>query len=97
MKRKVLEKLLSEVREVWKIERLILEGKISQEDVGILKAMAERGIPRAEYDCGLFFLLCLNDADSALEWFEKCKKHANEHLMSKISVANLVIKEDYSQ
>lgn len=67
--------MLSDVKEVLRVERLVLEEKMSQEDVDILKEMAERGIPRAEYEYGLFFLVCLHDRKNAQTWFEKCKKH----------------------
>ena len=79
MKRINLEKLQSEVREVLRIERLIIKGEMELKDISSLKALAEKGHPRAEYDYGLYFLVCLNDFESAYAWFKKCKGHTHEY------------------
>jgi len=48
MKHEEVDKLFEEVRELLRLEKLIYESKMTQEDVTRLIALAEKGHPRAE-------------------------------------------------
>ncbi|MFA7055870.1 MAG: hypothetical protein WC134_05015 [Acholeplasmataceae bacterium] len=79
MKQEEVDKLFEDVRELLRLEKLLSENKMTQGDVTRLKVLAEKGHPRAEYDYGLYFLVCLNDFESAYAWFQKCNGHAYEY------------------
>lgn len=97
MKQEEVDKLFEEVRELLRLEKLIYESKMTQEDVTRLIALAEKGHPRAEYDYGLYFLVCLNDFESAYAWFQKCNGHARELILNKLATAYSLMKEDLLQ
>jgi hypothetical protein len=60
-----LKKVQDDLVELIRIERLIKLSRMTENDVISLHRLAERGISRAEYDCGLYAFFCLKDAELA--------------------------------
>ncbi len=58
---------------------------LTPEEVSFLKEQAEQGIPVAEFDYGLYFLLVRNDAKKAEEWWNKFFYHSNGYALWRAS------------
>jgi hypothetical protein len=81
-----LKQIQDDLVELIRIERLIKLSRMTENDVLSLQNKANRGIPRAEYDCGLYALFCLKDDELAHQWFQRCKKHANGYCLWKLAM-----------
>jgi hypothetical protein len=81
-----LKQVQEDLVELIRIEGLIKLSRMTENDVLSLQNKANRGIPRAEYDCGLYAFFCLKDAELANQWFQKCKKHTNGYFLWKLAL-----------
>lgn len=84
MKQEEVDKLFEDVREILRLEKLLSENKMTQEDATNLKSLAEKGYPRAEFDYGLFLAIEMKKIEDARVWFDKCRRHADGSLMNKL-------------
>jgi hypothetical protein len=81
-----LKQIQDDLVELRRIEELIKLSRMNENDVLSLHRLADRGIPRAEYVCGVYAFLCLKDAELAHQWFRSCRKHANGYFLRKIAM-----------
>lgn len=76
MKQEEVDKLFEDVRELLRLEKLLSENKMIQEDATSLKSLAVKGYPRAEFDYGLFLAIETKNIEDARVWFDRCCEHA---------------------
>ena len=73
------EKLSSDIKESWRIEKKLLKtnDSLTDSEILFLKTRAEEGVPLGEFDYGLYYLLVKNDEKNAEEWWSKFFYHSN--------------------
>jgi len=91
MKQEDVDKLFEDVRELLRLEKILSENKMTQEDATSLKSLAEKGHPRAEFDYGIYHLICANDIELAHYWFQRCNSHADVFFLWKLLIAFLCL------
>lgn len=72
-----LKKLDFEIKEMFRIGKLIGTDKITDADVNFLLKQATDGVPVSEFQYGLYLLLNLKKKEEAIVYFKKFLKHAN--------------------
>jgi hypothetical protein len=80
-----LKQIQDDLVELIRIEGLIKLSRMTENDVLSLHRQANKGIPRAEYFCGVYAFFCLKDAKLAHQWFRRCRKDANGYFLWKIA------------
>jgi hypothetical protein len=81
-----LKQIQDDLIELIRIERLIKLSRMTENDVLSLHRLADKGISRADYVCGLYAFFGLKDAELAHQWFQRCRKHANGYFLWKLAM-----------